>query len=89
MLEDDIQGAGFYRAGSFVVPAHNAYLKVETTDEYILTGNFDGLKAIIDNEASSIEAVYNLSGQRVSGLSKGISIIRMSDGSVKKVIVVE
>ena len=89
VLEDDIQGAGFYRAGSFVVPAHNAYLKVETTDEYILTGNFDGLKAIIDNEASSIEAVYNLSGQRVSGLSKGISIIRMSDGSVKKVIVVE
>ena len=89
VLEDDIQGAGFYRAGSYVVPAHNAYLQVETTDEYILTGNFDGLKAIFNNDEASIEAVYNLSGQRVSGLSKGISIIRMSDGSVKKAIVVE
>ena len=89
VLEDGIQGVGFYRAGSYVVPAHNAYMQVETTDEYILTGNFDGLDAIKMNESNSIEAVYNLGGQKINGSQKGISIVRMSDGTIKKVVIVK
>ena len=89
VLEDGSQGVGFYRAGSYVVPAHNAYMQVETTDEYILTGNFDGLDAIKMNESNSIEAVYNLGGQKINGSQKGISIVRMSDGTIKKVVIVK
>ena len=89
VLENGIQGVGFYRAGSYVVPAHNAYMQVETTDEYILTGNFDGLDAIKMNESNSIEAVYNLGGQKINGSQKGISIVRMSDGTIKKVVIVK
>ena len=89
VLEDGSQGVGFYRAGSYVVPAHNAYMQVEATDEYILTGNFDGLDAIKMNESNSIEAVYNLGGQKINGSQKGISIVRMSDGTIKKVVIVK
>ncbi len=89
VLEDGIQGVGFYRAGSYIVPAHNAYMQVETTDEYILTGNFDGLDAIKMNESNSIEAVYNLGGQKINGSQKGISIVRMLDGTIKKVVIVK
>ena len=89
VLENGIQGVGFYRAGSYVVPAHNAYMQVEATDEYILTGNFDGLDAIKMNESNSIEAVYNLGGQKINGSQKGISIVRMSDGTIKKVVIVK
>lgn len=88
VLQDGEAGTGFYR-GTYVVEAHKAYMQIDATDNYFLCGNFDGLNAIFNNDEASIEAVYNLSGQRVSGLSKGISIIRMSDGSVKKAIVVE
>ena len=32
-------------------------------------------------------AIYNISGVRVSALTKGINIVKMADGKVKKVIV--
>ena len=64
-------------------------MQVETTDEYILTGNFDGLDAIKMNESNSIEAVYNLGGQKINGSQNGISIVRMSDGTIKKVVIVK
>jgi len=89
VLEDNAKGAGFYRAGSFTVPAHNAYMQAEATDEFFPIDNFDGLEAITTNEASDIEAVYNLSGQKVNGLDKGISVIRMADGSIKKIVIVK
>jgi hypothetical protein len=38
-------------------------------------------------EAATPVAVYNISGTRVNKISKGINIIKMSDGSVKKVLV--
>lgn len=38
-------------------------------------------------EAATPVAVYNISGTRINKVSKGINIIKMSDGSVKKVLV--
>ena len=38
-------------------------------------------------EAATPVAIYNISGTRVNKASKGINIVKMSDGSVKKVLV--
>ena len=38
-------------------------------------------------EAATPVAIYNISGARVNSISKGINIVKMSDGSVKKVLV--
>lgn len=89
VLDDDMQGVGFYRAGSYVVRAHQAYLQADSTDPYFLCENFSGLEAITSNESGRVEAVYNLNGQKLNGMEQGISIIRMSDGTVRKAIVVE
>ena len=89
VLDDGTQGTGFYRAGSYTVRAHQAYLQTDSTDPYFLCENFSGLEAISSNESGRIEAVYNLNGQKLNGMEQGISIIRMSDGTVRKAIVVE
>lgn len=44
----------------------------------------DGIATVTD-KATGVKAIYNLNGQQV-GKQKGLNIIRMSDGSVKKVI---
>jgi len=38
-------------------------------------------------EASATDAIYTISGARANTLQKGINIVKMSDGSVKKVLV--
>lgn len=88
VLDDAMQGTGFYRAGSYIVRAHQAYMQTDATDDHFLCENFNGLEAITSTEASSIEAVYNLNGQKMEDMEgQGIAIIRMTDGSVKKVVI--
>lgn len=89
LLEQGEHGAGFYPAAAWVVPAHTAYLQVNGAADYYLCENFNGIEDITTNGSNTVDAVYNLSGQKSSDLAKGISIIRMSDGSVKKAVVVE
>ncbi len=46
-----------------------------------------GVESIAEkSEESEIENVFTVSGVRVNGLKNGINIVKMSDGSVKKVI---
>ena len=53
---------------------------VALTDEEV------GVKTI-DNEQLTIDNVYDLSGRQQRKMQKGINIIRMSDGTTKKVLV--
>lgn len=47
----------------------------------------DGIDDILaGNSEVSVVAIYSLDGKRLSGLSKGINICKMSDGSVRKVM---
>ncbi|MBQ9363958.1 MAG: hypothetical protein IJT97_11180, partial [Bacteroidaceae bacterium] len=41
----------------------------------------------IDNNSVTIIERYTISGQRITTPQKGVNILRMSDGSVKKVLV--
>ena len=43
--------------------------------------------ASMDSAKKTIDFTTNIAGQRTSGMQKGINIIKMNDGSVKKVIV--
>lgn len=61
-------------------------------DAYYLTYVIDtqGKSAIDDIKAETSDAepveIYNISGQRLRNISTGINIVRMSDGSVRKII---
>lgn len=41
----------------------------------------------VPSTAATVVAVYDLSGRSVEGLQRGINLVKMSDGTVKKVIV--
>ena len=51
-------------------------------------GTSTGIEGITSQEGEAVETCrYNAGGQRVSKNSKGLNIVRYSDGTVKKVIV--
>lgn len=54
-----------------------------------LFGTATGIESpvISNNESSEPEAVYNISGQRISKVQRGYNIVKYKDGSVKKVFV--
>lgn len=41
----------------------------------------------VPSSAATVVAVYDLSGRSVEGLQRGINLVKMSDGTVKKIIV--
>ena len=41
----------------------------------------------LQNEALEEAKIFDMSGTRINNLQKGVNIVRMSDGSVKKVVV--
>ena len=46
-----------------------------------------GIEDILSKQPVTIVARYNMNGQAISSPQKGINILRMSDGTVKKVLV--
>ena len=46
-----------------------------------------GIEVVESSKASTVSSVYSISGARTNGLKKGINIVKMSDGTVKKVLV--
>ena len=46
-----------------------------------------GIEVVETSKASAVSSVYSISGARTNGLKKGINIVKMSDGQVKKIFV--
>mgnify|MGYP006873233086 CR=1 FL=1 len=77
------------------------YVPKGTKGKYETTPSWNEFKTIIelDDETTSVEAIanggseatvterYALGGQWVSGQQRGLNIVRMSDGTVRKVLV--
>ena len=64
--------------------------KVKTANDKLASvlGTSTGIEDITSQEGTAVETCrYNAGGQRVSKNSKGLNIVRYSDGTVKKVIV--
>ena len=58
-------------------------------DIYILAidpASITGISEVADHKTAEQKAVYNLNGIRQNGLQRGLNIVVMGDGSVKKVI---
>ncbi len=65
----------------------NAVFSSQMTLTYTVDATTPSGISSINAAASEDTEVYNLSGQRIGTTVKGINIIKMSDGSVKKVLV--
>ena len=74
------------------------YVPMGTHDDYWLSGFGDYFENIVEFEATGIDkttistdveevARYSVNGQRLSAPTKGLNIVKYSDGSVKKVAV--
>ncbi|MBO7136932.1 MAG: hypothetical protein J6V92_00500, partial [Bacteroidaceae bacterium] len=79
-LANKTEGVGFYQVESgVVIPAGKAYLVVEAPAGqaktfYGFDDNATGLNNV-DANVNLNEAIYNLAGQRLSKMQKGINIV--------------
>ena len=89
---------GFFRlSDTTAVPAHKAYLLIpagtdikagyvfDFDDEF--EGDATGVNSVESEGEVTVEGIYSLSGVRQNDLQPGVNIIRMSNGTVKKVLV--
>ncbi len=95
LLGNKSQGVGFYRlASDSYIPTFRAYIlrdKTAGTDskEYAA---FDfetetSIDAINNASTASVKAVFGINGERRAKLERGINMVKMTDGSVRKVLV--
>lgn len=77
-----ILGYGFY-SPDFEDPEAPAYFTTYVID---VNGDPTAVETIKPAEDLTIDQIYSIDGKRMERLGKGINIIRMSDGSVRKVL---
>lgn len=95
VLAKKSQGLGFYNLAANNAIKHNcAYIVIEpekVTQIKRVSFLFDDMPTAIDKAETAINAnattVYGVAGEQRSALRRGINIVRMSDGTVRKVAV--
>ena len=95
ILAKKSQGLGFYKLAANNAIRHNcAYIVIEpekVTQIKRVSFLFDDMPTAIDKAEAAINAnattVYGVAGEQRSALRRGINIVRMSDGTVRKVAV--
>ena len=76
ILATGSSGVGFYKDGASTIPGFKAYLPAssgETTVKAFRFDDEDSIKSLF--EAQENAEIYNLAGQRISKLQKGVNII--------------
>lgn len=75
------------------IPPHKAYFAVDRSsvnlsncNMFSFDDNTTGISAATANKNATIIAIYNAAGKQQASLSKGLNIVKMSDGSVKKIM---
>lgn len=93
LLGNKSKGVGFYRlSADSYIPAYRAYiLRDKATEAKVEFTSFDftptGINGIHTDTSATVNAIYGLSGERRNTLEHGFNVVKMNDGSVKKVIV--
>ena len=95
ILANKDRGLGFYNLAANNAIRHNcAYIVIEpekVTQIKRVSFLFDDMPTAIDKAEAAINAnattVYGVAGEQRSALRRGINIVRMSDGTVRKVAV--
>lgn len=80
--------------GSYVYPLH-AYISKGTNSNILkaigsLVSGEEPEPNALENQTAEkivIDAIYNISGSKIDNIQQGINIIRMSDGTTKKVLI--
>ena len=94
-VSDDSFGVN-WESGTYLFP-HTLYVPKGTRNNYLTTNYWNLFSEIIemDDEMTPVNAVsfsaaseerYTIGGQRVNGYQKGLNIVRMTDGTMKKVM---
>ena len=83
---------GFTTGNSFSdAKADNTYY-VQAVNEYgglsakAKAGTSEGIGIVVSQEATTTSAVYSIDGRRQNSMLRGINIVRMSNGTARKVI---
>lgn len=82
----------FYHAtgGQNIIKGMRAYLQLpEGSQAKAITYDISDVPTAIDNinTASAATAIYDIQGNRLNSMTKGVNIVKMANGMVKKVIV--
>lgn len=82
-----------YAAASLTVPTESveAYKAATPWSSFakVYGKNFSGVEKVVAAEDAEVVAIYNLQGIRYSELRPGLNIVKMSDGTTRKVLVKE
>lgn len=95
LLGNKSQGLGFYRlASDSYIPAFRAYIlrdkNISGEGKQYAGLDFDietAIDAISNSSAASVKAVFGINGEQRANMRRGINLVKMSDGSVRKVLV--
>ena len=89
-IEGYFFGWGTYNQATLYVPEASLEAYKTTSDwnrfGTILPITSTGINYNTANKEVTIDAVYDLDGKRSNGTSRGLNIIRMSDGTTRKVM---
>jgi hypothetical protein len=84
-------GLGFYKvADAKKVPAYHAYLTYTAPEAkaFFFPGNeATAIESIAAMTSGQVEAIYSANGAKLQTLQKGLNIVKMQDGTVKKILV--
>ncbi len=85
-IADGNSKAGFYDIYIMNEGEKSKAYKQQLDDEY--ANNAAGIECIDKPTTSNVPAgIYNINGMRINSLQRGLNIIKMTDGSIKKVVV--
>ena len=95
LLGNKSQGVGFYRlASDSYIPTFRAYIlrdkSAGTDSKEYAAFDFEtemAIDAINNASTASVKAVFGINGERRAKLERGINMVKMTDGSVRKVLV--
>ncbi|MBQ9669585.1 MAG: leucine-rich repeat protein [Prevotella sp.] len=88
-----------YNADTYSIDFTSAtlYVPAGTKEKYESTPAWNKFKMIVEQEVNAVESVetdakaeeterYNVSGQRISTPQKGLNVVKMSDGTTRKIM---
>lgn len=86
---------GFYRlASDSYIPCFRAYILRDKSagadSKQYAAFDFNGetaINGVYNTSETSVEAVFGINGERRAKLERGINMVKMTDGSVRKVVV--
>ena len=92
VLQNHNGKVGFYKVaknGSVKIGNNKAYLYLDNapSTNFILFGEETSIYATVSEQSPEITAIYNMDGMEMQNVSKGVNIIKYSDGKTVKVVI--